>query len=55
VILGVYQAGRLFESDPCQLLGLSRYELDGFPKERGIILAETGPITALAACHRSAS
>jgi hypothetical protein len=31
------QAGRLFESDLCQLLGFSRYELDGFLKERGIL------------------
>ena len=30
------QAGRLFEVDLCQLLGLSRYEVDGFLKERGI-------------------
>jgi Uncharacterised protein family (UPF0175) len=34
--LAEYRAGRLFESDLCQLLGLSRYELDGFLKERGI-------------------
>jgi predicted HTH domain antitoxin len=34
--LAEYQAGRLFESDLCQLLGLSRYEVDGFLKERGI-------------------
>jgi len=34
--LAEYQAGRLFESDLCQLLGLSRYELDGLLKERGI-------------------
>jgi predicted HTH domain antitoxin len=34
--LAEYQAGRLFESDLCQLLGLSRYELDRFLKERGI-------------------
>ena len=31
-----YQAGRLFASDLGQLLGLSRYEVDGFLKERGI-------------------
>ncbi len=34
--LAEYQAGHLFESDLCQLLGLSRYELDGFLKQRGI-------------------
>ncbi len=34
--LAEYQAGRLFESDLCQLLGLSRYELDGLLKARGI-------------------
>ena|SRR5579875_3649364 len=41
-----YQAGRLFESDLCQLLGLSRDELNGFLKARGIshdhTLAELG-------------
>ena len=31
-----YQAGRLFESDLCQLLDMSRYDLDGFLKQRGI-------------------
>ncbi|HTW72149.1 MAG TPA: UPF0175 family protein [Acetobacteraceae bacterium] len=34
--LAEYQAGRLFESDLCQLLDMSRYDLDGFLKERGI-------------------
>ncbi len=34
--LAEYQAGRLFESDLCQMLDLSRYELDGFLKQRGI-------------------
>ena len=31
-----YQAGRLFESDLCQMLGVSRYELDGLLKARSI-------------------
>lgn len=34
--LAEYQDGRLFESDLCQLLDMSRYELDGFLKARGI-------------------
>lgn len=34
--LAEYQAGHLFESDLARLLGLSRYELDGFLKQRGI-------------------
>ena len=34
--LAEYQAGRLFESELCQLLDMSRYELDGFLKQRGI-------------------
>lgn len=39
--LAEYQAGRLFESDLCQLLGLSRYELDRLLKARGIFHAYT--------------
>ena len=54
-----YQAGRLFASDLGQLLGLSRYEVDGFLKERGKLLtgsaservpgivADTGPLQYL--------
>ena len=34
--LAGFQAGHLFESDLCRLLGMSRYELDGFLKQRGI-------------------
>jgi predicted HTH domain antitoxin len=39
--LAEYQAGRLFESDLSQLLGVSRYELDGLLKARGIFLDYT--------------
>jgi hypothetical protein len=31
-----YRAGRLFASDLCRLLGLSRYELDGWLKAREV-------------------